>query len=93
MAAFGKARAKPDDVLSDRILHPIDRTRVLVCVQHDALHALSPGMVLGPQVCQFLPDAHLVCLRGRQQRFVQDVERNIGQFVHGRNSTLVSRGF
>jgi hypothetical protein len=93
MMGFRKTSAEIDNALSDRILHSIRRSRVLVCDQHNRLHALSPGMVLCPQMCEFLPDAHLVGLRGGQQRFVQDVKRNIGQFVHSRDSTLVSWGF
>jgi hypothetical protein len=38
-----------------------------------------------------LPDADLVRIRRAQGRFVQHVERDIGQLFHGPNSTCLRR--
>jgi hypothetical protein len=38
-----------------------------------------------------LPDTHVVRFRRTQGRFVQDVERDIGQLFHTLNSTRLRR--
>lgn len=79
------------DAFPDRILHGIYRGRIVSNIQQDALDALSPGVVLHPQMGQFLPDADLVWLRRTQSRFVQHVERDVGQIFHGAKSTRLWR--
>lgn len=83
------AAAKIDDSLTDRFFERISGGGMRLNITQDAFDALSPGVVLGPQVRQFLPDANFVRLGRGQGRLAQDVERNIWELVHVSNCTLV----
>lgn len=79
--------------LADRCLEHLEGRSGQSCVLHDALHTLSPGIVLRAQTGELLPDADLIGLWGGQHRIVQDIERDIRQFFHAIESTLASWRF
>jgi hypothetical protein len=89
MVALRDTSAELHDSLRDRVLERLTGGAMHLQVVHNGLDALAPGVVLGAEVSELLPDADLVRRRRGQRRFIQDVERDVLELVHVRNSAPV----
>jgi hypothetical protein len=84
VVTLSHASAETHDSLLDRVLERLTGGAMHLHVVHNGLHALAPGVVLGAEVSELLPDADLVRRRRGQRRFIQHIERDVRELVHSR---------